>query len=507
MRHTTLIFLLALTLLTPSLGAQDSQPQGTQAKVLKILEPTGGADAKKRILLVNKQHLEAIVNSFDLKKINGFIELAPSDLHGVSVTKLAKVKRGKIKWLHKIEGTDYFKVKFKEKYFQSVLEKIRGDSMRPGLRVQVADSKTSISSDNHVGKHFSETTVKRKKYIVAWCEIIFTQLADLAVSLKYPVKLRPGDPLGKDTSFVVENRGTFAAEATVVELLLSKDNTITYPSQTSADASPDTADSLLENGKITVPALKPGESLTIVLEAPVYIPAQLPPNKYYLGAVIDPADSIKELDESNNTYAGFMVIHVDAPKGFGFQFPATQLVYTPSDYNLSVIWEDTVVSTGREWRKCKIKPHVHQIKHAAWPDFHWEINTLEKGVYQIKGAKFCKTGGRTDREMNLKMAIKGGSKSTPPAEIMLKLPETGLTYETETGKFTLTSHLTSIAHPSSWVTLRLKSHLYRIRNTSWQGFFWEVDTFRKKVNRITNGQFNAEGGTATPLPLEVKVEK
>lgn len=242
--------------------------------MLKIEEPPAGTKGK-HILMVNRAHLETIVKDFKLEGISGYIELAAADLEAVSMAKLATVKKGKIKWLHKEEG-DFFKVKFRKETYPPALEKIRGNSLKPGLRVQLTDSKIQISSDSYKGTHFAKTAIKRKKHIVQWVEIIFAELADLAVSLKYPIKVKPGDTLGKDTSIIIENRGTAAAENFHVDLVLSTDNKIDLKS-TADSGDPAQGDVLLKNSRQKIDSLKPGETKTLALQGPVTIPENAPP--------------------------------------------------------------------------------------------------------------------------------------------------------------------------------------------------------------------------------------
>jgi hypothetical protein len=302
----------------------------------------------------------------------------------------------------------------------------------------------------------------------------------------------------------VENNGTADAEKFHVDLVLSKDNKI--PVQPAVPSEKFTSGMLLENGRQTFTLLKPGESITLTLKKPVKIPLDTLPDKYYLGAVIDSGNTLKELDESNNVYAGFILITVAAPKRFFVDMPDTQLVYNPNTYELKILCKGTMLSDGKDWRKCRIKPYVNQIKHVSWSDFLWEINTIERGVYQVKSTAFCKTGGKTDKELKLKMDVKGGSRTTMPTQITLNLPETYMQFETEKGLLNITSHDNQIAYLTFWKIYKFRSHLYQLKHNIWKDFFWEVDTFHKVPNVVKGVKFTEEGGTKTPMDLKVRVE-
>jgi hypothetical protein len=142
----------------------------------------------------------------------------------------------------------------------------------------------------------------------------------------------------------------------------------------------------------------------------------------------------------------------------------------------------------------------------GWEEkYHWEINTLNRAMWQIKQAVFCKTGG-VGEECKAKVEVTGGSKVAPPSKIVLKLTDAHLKYEPESGKLQLLTCGDQIAYIPFWKVARLQAHIYQFKYDTWTDFFWEVDTFKKEVRTITGGIFGKEGGTAAPLPLNVKVE-
>lgn len=473
---------------------------GQRLKLLEIKEPPGGAG--KHSLLVNVDHANAIIQHFNLKDISGAVELA--DMEGNAVAKLGKVKKGTVKWSGKLEEGHYINVKFEKEYFPAILEQVKKKALKPGLRLQTTDVTAKISSDKYKRRYFITTEVKKETYTLEWKEITFSELPDLTVSLKYPVKAQPGDEMKNDISVIVENNGTAPAEKFDVDLVLSKDNKI--PVQPAVPSETFTSGMLLENGRLSFSLLKPGDSITLNLENPIRIPADTLPDKYYLGAIADPGNTLKELDESNNVYAGFLLITVAAPERFFVDLPGTQLSYDPNTYDLKISCNDIMLSDGKDWRKCRIKPYVHQIKHVGWEDFLWEINTDERGVYQVKTPDFCKSGGKTDKELRLKMYVKGGSTTTMPSLITLDLPQTYMQFETEKGQLTIMSHDTQIAYFTFWKIYKFRSHLYQVKHDIWTDFFWEVDTFNKVVNVVKGVEFTQEGGTRTPLDLNVRVE-
>lgn len=470
---------------------------GDQLKLLEIKENPG----KKNSLLVNLTHAKAITEHFDMTDISGFIELA--DLEGVPIAKLGKVKKGKIKWSGQTPD-GYLKVKVVKSYFPAVLSQVKNKALKPGLRLQATDSTAKLSSDKYKRRYFITTEVKKERYTLAWREITFAHFPDLSVSLKYPVKVEPGSDITQDVSIIVENNGTADAAKFQLDLVLSKDSNI--PVQPASPSETFTEDMLLQNGRINVELVKPGESITLHLRNPVKVPLDALPDKYYLGAVADSDNKLKEMDETNNVYSGFMLIAVQAPTRFYVDMPDTKMVYNPNTYELKILCKDTIISDGKDWRKCKIKPYVHQLKHVNWPDFIWEINTLERGIYRVKTTGFCKSGGKTDAELPLKVHVKGGSKTRPPAEIALDLPKTYMLYEPGKANLHVSVHGAEIAHPKLWKMYKAQDHLYRFQHAAWTNFFWEVDTFNKVPSMITGAEFTKDDGKKKKVDLQVRVE-
>jgi hypothetical protein len=263
---------------------------------------------------------------------------------------------------------------------------------------------------------------------------------------------------------------------------------------------------LLQGGRQKIEAIKPAESITLNLEGPLKIPADTPPGRFYLGVVIDTENKIEEDSEENNILPKFIMISYPAPKLITVEMPGMELVYTPQNFGVTVNCRGIAFSDGRDWRKCQIRAYIHQLKQVGWEEkYHWEINTLNRAMWQIKQAVFCKTGG-VGEECKAKVEVTGGSKVAPPSKIVLKLTDAHLKYEPESGKLQLLTCGDQIAYIPFWKVARLQAHIYQFKYDTWTDFFWEVDTFKKEVRTITGGIFGKEGGTAAPLPLNVKVE-
>jgi subtilase family serine protease len=130
---------------------------------------------------------------------------------------------------------------------------------------------------------------------------------DLVVTaVKGPASVRMGDPL--TAAVTVCNQGTeptngYYSQAQV-ELYLSMDTTLTFPSSSGPGAPQATDQRMLAS--FNVPSLSAGQCVTRTMNAAASLPpdAQGSEGAYYLGAIVDSLQVESELNEGNNTFAG-----------------------------------------------------------------------------------------------------------------------------------------------------------------------------------------------------------
>jgi hypothetical protein len=299
------------------------------------------------------------------------------------------------------------------------------------------------------------------------------------------------------------NTGSRAASDITLEIVLSGDDS--FPRRRAAAAATYTEDALLENGRETVPLLAPGQQVTVVFSGSLKLPPDTPPGKHYLAVLADPEDSIGELSEENNIHSGFIMITVPEPTAFTVDMPETVLNFLPASYGFEIVCAGTLLSDGKDWKLCRMKPNIYHLKHVSWDDFFWEVDTVAREIYEIRGTAFCKKGGQ-DRALNIKVEVAGGSLQTLPSRFTLKLAETRLRFEPGGKKFSLLAYGKPIFHQPFWWVCRRESYLYQFRYALWQGTFWQVDTIRKEASLVRDGKFCSTEGLAATLPLVVKVE-
>jgi hypothetical protein len=438
--------------------------------------------AVKNKLLFNLSQLQTLTNEMAAAVAAANIELV--NMQDVNLANLGTVKKGKVKWNHKISGDKFLVVEFAVTDYALLCEKIKSRAIRPGFKLTVIDSET--------------------RAIIKSQEVTFCDFADLAVQLHYPVQATPGQNLQSEVAVAIENKGSAAAKNIVLEIVLSSDNQI--PQKAAVVSDQFTEDVRLGDGREIIPLLEAGQQLTVNFHGTLKIPADTPPGKYYLGVVADPENQINEISKENNIDSGFIMLSVPEPASFTLEMPETVLTFEPAAYGFKITCLGTVLSDGKDWKLCKMKPNLYQIKHVSWSDFFWEIDTYEKAAWEVKGTDFCKKGGKA-RSLDIKIDVKGGSLMIPPVSFTLKLAKTQLRFEPATKKFALLAYGNPIYHLPFWWICKREAHLYQIRFILWENFFWQVDTFKKQVSQISGDKFCSAEGSANAMPLKVEVEK
>ncbi len=477
MKKTIVLLIVMGVCLGRPLAAQET------LKYLKMEEPAEGKG--KNRLWVDARQVEAIVAEVNRENLAAVIEIAGLD--GTPLAVLGKVEKGNIKWEHKLVNEHFLPTEFAKENFADIAEKLKNKAARPGLLLQVSDNLT-------------RALVKR-------FEISFVELPDLEISMQYPTRLVLGQEIRQAISLKISNKGTQTARDISLDLALSSDNQVPLKSPPASENFQE--DMALAGGRQRLAELAPGQSQTVVLDA-VTLAADIPPGKYYLVALVDADNKVSEISKDNNMDLGMVLISVPEPKSLAVDLPDTRLVFEPANLPTSFLFRifcgDLALSDGKDWKFCRMKPYVYQLRHVQWKDMHWEVNTLDGKVWEIHSVQFCKGGG-TEKDLKIKVEVRGGSETMPPTQVTLRLVKTQLVYHPPERKFNLVSYDQAIDYPLFWRVCKLESHLYQFRYVLWSDFFWQVDTFKKQVSRMSGVELCKVGGTASPLPFTVQVEK
>lgn len=129
---------------------------------------------------------------------------------------------------------------------------------------------------------------------------INAQQTDLIIKISNcPQSAKAGQELGSSFKVVATNRGNIEVKEVAVDIVLKKDTSCPTPTPV-AVYSPNFSDGVLLKGGREHVSLKPGQTLNVKLNGTNTIPADIPSGSYYLCAVIDAGDKVKEADEKNN---------------------------------------------------------------------------------------------------------------------------------------------------------------------------------------------------------------
>ena len=193
-----------------------------------------------------------------------------------------------------------------------------------------------------------------------------------------------------------------------------------------------------------------------------------------------------------------------APKQFFLDFVDAYLIFSPSSNSFQIITEGTVMSYGNDWKRQQLKPYLFHIRQKFWKDFFWQVNTSRKEVYKVTGGKFGKGGG-TAKKLDVVVDVVGGDKKTPPERFFLRFKKAYLVYVPASETLQITAEGIVLSYGSDWMKCQMKTYLYHVKLKSWQGFYWKINTTKKKANKVKDGEFCKPGGSASPLKMGVRV--
>ncbi len=215
--------------------------------------------------------------------------------------------------------------------------------------------------------------------------IMHAQGADLRVSIRCPDRASAGQELGKSIEVFVTNAGRTTASNFSVDLVLS---TNTYvPVKFAIYSANFKEDVLLQGGREFVKSLGPGKTINLTLNGNNKIPADTPSGSYYLGAVVDPGNAVRESNERNNTAVCSIRITGGSPgepKPCGIYLKSlSKTSGLPGDiFNMYGTWGPT---QGTKI-PCINKGTMNKLIVMSWSNNNLKVripNGLEPGKYRV----------------------------------------------------------------------------------------------------------------------------
>jgi hypothetical protein len=120
----------------------------------------------------------------------------------------------------------------------------------------------------------------------------------LTVAIRCPSSAETNQELDKSIAVKVRNTRQTTTENFPLDLVISSDASV--PMKLAVFSPTFKEDALLKGGREFVKSLPPGKSLSVTLNGTNTIPADTPPGVYYIGAVVDSSNVVREPNEKNN---------------------------------------------------------------------------------------------------------------------------------------------------------------------------------------------------------------
>ncbi len=458
-----------------------SGPCIAQAPTLLKVEIAGDLPESPTGVYLSLNHLQAVLADPELQQATAAVRLC--DAGGRVVAELGALKKGKVKWAGKAVDGQRLLVRLGAGDFQTIAARLQLKTVHSGFQLLIADPAGGV--------------LKR-------LELTFQEFPDLAITFAHPMSVQPGQALQSGLVLKVENRGGASVRDVDVLVVLSHDAEVKLAEAAAEDGFVE--DAPLPGGRLAIPALGAGASVEVPFSEPLRIPLEAEPGKYYLAALVDPGNRIEEGDEANNVEASFIILAVPTARSFEADLAGTEIVFDPATYSFRMEGQGTILSDGQEWKRCRMKPYLYHFKFVGWPDAHWEVDSLTLSLLEMADGSYCKSGGK-GRELPVEVRSRGGSMTAPPSVIRLRLSKLQLRFDVVENRFNILLYDRSIAHPALWKLARPAAHIFQFRHLLWGDFFWEVDTFRRRISRVQGGEFGRPGGTRTPLPIPLQVEQ
>ncbi len=196
--------------------------------------------------------------------------------------------------------------------------------------------------------------------------------------------------------------------------------------------------------------------------------------------------------------------------------PDAYIVYEPARNILQIAALGSVLSYGEGWECTQVRPYLFHLRHTAWNNHFWKVNTSRKEAYLVWGGVFGRVGAKPgtgpalevdgDRE-NITIDVVGGDQNQAPQRFFLRFAEAVLHFEPGergTGALRLAAAGMTLSPGDDWETCALQAQLFHVRLRTWKGFFWKIDTGRKAAWRTAGAEFCRIGGEDKELTVKVE---
>jgi len=201
--------------------------------------------------------------------------------------------------------------------------------------------------------------------------------------------------------------------------------------------------------------------------------------------------------------AGVVFANTSEPDRFMVRFNDAYLVFTPGSMSMQVAAEGVVLSYGRDWIMKKMKPYLYHIKNHKW-NFYWKVNTSRREVYRIRNGQFGSYGGDQEK-LPVNLDVIGGNSNGQPERFFIRFTNAYLVYVPTSKTLQIVAQNNVISYGADWLKKNMKPYLFHLKKNSWVGFYWQVNTSRKELYQVKNGNFGTYGGNSHTINTEIDV--
>jgi len=93
----------------------------------------------------------------------------------------------------------------------------------------------------------------------------------------------------------------------------------------------------------------------------------------------------------------------------------------------------------------------------------------------------------------------------PPQRFFLDFKDAYLGYVPATKSIQIIAQQNVLSYGGDWEKCNMRPYLYHLRQKFWKGFYWQINTSRKEVYKVTGGTFCEIGGNLQKLNIKVDV--
>ena len=185
--------------------------------------------------------------------------------------------------------------------------------------------------------------------------------------------------------------------------------------------------------------------------------------------------------------------NTNQPDRFKIDFNKSYIVVNPGNLSMQAVAENSVLSYGEDWEIIKMKSYLYHMRQQNWKGFYWMVNTARKEVYKVVGNQFGTLGGNMD-QLPVNVSVVGGANNSEPDRFFLYFSNSYLIFMPDTSTLQIAAEGMVISYGVDWVKVQMKPYLYQLKKNSWQGFYWQVNTSRKELYIVRNGQLGTFQG-------------